>query len=301
MAFRRGTAVVAAYDLFCGNNLNETTALLGLDYSGLSGVSGASYLPVGGQYTFYNPEYASLYMWRTMGRSNYNALQLDLKHRMTHGYQFGFTYTFSKSIDLSSDAERVGTIGGTGSQIQNAWTPYQFRGLSDFDATHQITANWVVNLPFGRGAAIAHDVNRFVNAFIGGWQFSGLGRWGSTTSVSALVATMASRRALGEVHRRRNGTVGPVGNLFCLRSSGWPGQEGYHPLLMTRLLLYGYCVGVASSRALERKSYEDVAFRYLTADQHPDHDTIANFRNNIWPRWEDCLCRPCNCAKRPDW
>ena len=173
------SAVVAAYDLFCGNNLNETTALLGLDYSGLSGVSGASYLPVGGQYSFYNPQYATLYMWRTMGRSNYNALQLDLKHRMTHGYQFGFTYTFSKSIDLSSDAERVGTIGGTGGQIQNAWSPYQFRGVSDFDATHQITANWVVNLPFGRGAAIAHDVNRFVNAFIGGWQFSGLGRWTS--------------------------------------------------------------------------------------------------------------------------
>jgi hypothetical protein len=63
------SAVVAAYDLFCGNNLNETTALLGLDYSGLSGVSGASYLPVGGQYSFYNPQYATLYMWRTMGRS----------------------------------------------------------------------------------------------------------------------------------------------------------------------------------------------------------------------------------------
>jgi len=56
------------------------------------------------------------------------------------------------------------------------------------------------------------------------------------------------------------------------------GQVGYHPLLLTRLLLYGYCVGVASSRAMERKSYEDVAFRYLAADQHPDHDTIANFR-----------------------
>jgi len=56
------------------------------------------------------------------------------------------------------------------------------------------------------------------------------------------------------------------------------GQAGYHPLLMTRLLLYGYCVGVASSRAIERKTFEDVAFRYLAADQHPDHDTIANFR-----------------------
>lgn len=56
------------------------------------------------------------------------------------------------------------------------------------------------------------------------------------------------------------------------------GQVGYHPLLLTRLLLYGYAVGVSSSRGIERKTYEDVAFRYLAADQHPDHDTIATFR-----------------------
>ena len=55
------------------------------------------------------------------------------------------------------------------------------------------------------------------------------------------------------------------------------GQLGYHPLMLTRLLLYGYCVGVVSSRAIERKTHEDLAFRYLAADQHPDHDTIANF------------------------
>jgi hypothetical protein len=42
--------------------------------------------------------------------------------------------------------------------------------------------------------------------------------------------------------------------------------------------LYGYCVGVASSRRIERRTHEDVAFRYLAADQHPDHDTIATFR-----------------------
>jgi transposase len=56
------------------------------------------------------------------------------------------------------------------------------------------------------------------------------------------------------------------------------GQAGYHPLMLTRLLLYGYAVGDASSRVIERKTYEDVAFRYLAADQHPDHDTIAAFR-----------------------
>ena len=56
------------------------------------------------------------------------------------------------------------------------------------------------------------------------------------------------------------------------------GLSAYHPLLLTRLLLYGYCVGVTSSRRIERATYDDVAFRYLAADQHPDHDTIAAFR-----------------------
>ena len=56
------------------------------------------------------------------------------------------------------------------------------------------------------------------------------------------------------------------------------GLSAYHPLLLTRLLLYGYCIGVTSSRRIERATYDDVAFRYLAADQHPDHDTIAKFR-----------------------
>jgi transposase len=56
------------------------------------------------------------------------------------------------------------------------------------------------------------------------------------------------------------------------------GLAAYDPRMMARVLLYGYCRGVASSRRIERATYEDVAFRYLAADQHPDHDTIATFR-----------------------
>ena len=56
------------------------------------------------------------------------------------------------------------------------------------------------------------------------------------------------------------------------------GQAAYHPVMMVRLLLYGYCLGVSSSRQIERKSYEDVAFRYLSADEHPDHSTLSEFR-----------------------
>ena len=55
-------------------------------------------------------------------------------------------------------------------------------------------------------------------------------------------------------------------------------MAAYHPVMMVRLLLYGYCLGVMSSRRIERATYDDLAFRYLAADQHPDHDTIADFR-----------------------
>jgi transposase len=55
-------------------------------------------------------------------------------------------------------------------------------------------------------------------------------------------------------------------------------RQDYHPVMMTRLLLYAYAVGRSSSREIERATYDDLAFRYLAADQHPDHDTIAAFR-----------------------
>src|SRR5436190_5440881 len=56
------------------------------------------------------------------------------------------------------------------------------------------------------------------------------------------------------------------------------GQAAYHPAMMVKLVLYGYCTGVPSSRKLEQATYRDVAFRVLAGDQHPDHDSIAAFR-----------------------
>src|ERR1035437_8755360 len=56
------------------------------------------------------------------------------------------------------------------------------------------------------------------------------------------------------------------------------GQSAYAPAMMVRVLLYGYATGVYSSRRMEAKTYDDVAFRYLSADAHPDHDTLAEFR-----------------------
>lgn len=56
------------------------------------------------------------------------------------------------------------------------------------------------------------------------------------------------------------------------------GQPAYEPGMMLKLLFYAYCVGDRSSRQIERQTYESVPFRVITADQHPDHSTIAHFR-----------------------
>ena len=56
------------------------------------------------------------------------------------------------------------------------------------------------------------------------------------------------------------------------------GHPAVHPKMLTKLVVYGYATGVRSSRKIERATYEDVAFRYLAANQHPDHNTIARFR-----------------------
>lgn len=56
------------------------------------------------------------------------------------------------------------------------------------------------------------------------------------------------------------------------------GQAAYDPAMMVRVLLYAYCTGSYSSRKIQAKTYEDVAFRYLAVEEHPDHSTLAEFR-----------------------
>ena len=56
------------------------------------------------------------------------------------------------------------------------------------------------------------------------------------------------------------------------------GQAPFHPVMMTKLLLYAYCIGVPSSRRIEKSTYDSIPFRVLAANQSPDHDTISEFR-----------------------
>jgi transposase len=69
--------------------------------------------------------------------------------------------------------------------------------------------------------------------------------------------------------------LGPIYDCYDISKGG---QPAFDPKMMVSLLFYAYCVGLPSSRKIEKATYEQVAFRILTADQHPDHDTVADFR-----------------------
>ena len=59
------------------------------------------------------------------------------------------------------------------------------------------------------------------------------------------------------------------------------GSAAYHPSILLALLVYGYATGVFSSRKIERATYDSVAFRFIAAGLHPDHDTLATFRRRF--------------------
>jgi hypothetical protein len=113
------------------------------------------------------------------GSSSYNALFMTLRKRLSNNLQFDFNYTYSHAIDNNSTVPHAnGNFEqGVTSILCNAIDTHACRGNAEFDATDQITALFVYDLPFGRGQAFGRDVGWFVNEAIGGWEISGIETW----------------------------------------------------------------------------------------------------------------------------
>ena len=79
------------------------------------------------------------------------------------------------------------------------------------------------------------------------------------------------------------------------------GSASYHPSMLLGLLVYGYATGVFSSRKLERATYDSVAFRFIAANDHPDHDTIAAFRRRFLDRIEGLFVEVLLLAREAGW
>ncbi|HLW86782.1 MAG TPA: TonB-dependent receptor [Candidatus Sulfotelmatobacter sp.] len=183
------TATQNVYQIWNCSPHNETLTLKFLDLpNSINNAPAALPNSKFGPYAFYHDQFSSLYAWRDIGTSDYNALQVTYNARWGANLQGQFNYTFSKSLDEASAAERIGPYegtGGTGNDLNgggiviNSWDPLALRGLSDFNAFHQVNANLVYRLPFGRGQMLAGNANPIVNELIGGWHVSGIFRWTS--------------------------------------------------------------------------------------------------------------------------
>jgi hypothetical protein len=93
------------------------------------------------------------------GASRYNGLQVSVEHRFSKGLQFGLAYTLSRSRDDGSSLTDV---------LPNAYDGRGYYGLSDFDRTHVLVANYIYQLPFFRNSS------RFLRETLGGWEISGI-------------------------------------------------------------------------------------------------------------------------------
>jgi Carboxypeptidase regulatory-like domain len=184
--------VGAIYDLYykSGDSYvgNEVVGLGNLDiYYGLGDNNGNTLFfnnPVGAAAAgdALNNQATSMYGWSSIGGSSYNGLQASLRKQLGSGVQFDLNYTYSKSIDITSNATRLGfssstNVGAPGSRLVNAFDPGGRRAVSDFDTTHQINADWIAEFPFGRNKRFASNAGGITDGFIGGWQLSGLARW----------------------------------------------------------------------------------------------------------------------------
>jgi hypothetical protein len=165
---------------------NETGSLYMLDVLCTFGCGGAPN-------RFWPRQYASLYAWSSIGNSSYNAGQISLRRRMRRGVQMELSYTFSKSLDMGSDAERTMFSSSTGTSagssfgaILNAWNPRLSYAPSDFDVRHSVTGDWVAELPVGSGKPLLSGAHGALNSIIGDWQLSGLARWTSGLPFSVI-------------------------------------------------------------------------------------------------------------------
>ena len=132
---------------------------------------------------FFHPQYAAFSAYGTTAYSDYHGGSFSLRQRLGNTLSYDINYTFSKSMDNASGLQ---TGASYGSQfILNPLRPKDNYSLSDFDTKHVVNANFIFDLPVGRGRTWFSDMNRFADAVVGGWQLAGVYRWNTGQPISS--------------------------------------------------------------------------------------------------------------------
>lgn len=128
-----------------------------------------------GCHTFFARQGSALPTWMNAGLASYHGMTLSVRRPMKKGFSYDFNYTWSHSIDNGSAAESgAGQFGGI---LQSVFFASDNRGSSDFDIRHNMNANAVYDLPFGKGRKFLADAPAWVNQMVGGWSLMTIMRY----------------------------------------------------------------------------------------------------------------------------
>ncbi|MBV9401855.1 MAG: carboxypeptidase regulatory-like domain-containing protein [Bryobacterales bacterium] len=173
-----GSASANYLYLLMSNGMSDTDTLNQADR--LHSVNGKSFpncISVTGCWSFYAPQQSSLNAWTNNGSASYNSATVTVRRGLSKGFAFDFNYTLGHSIDNGGGAESG--RGAYGGLMLDPYNYKAFRGSSDFDIRHNINANLLYELPFGKGKAVLGNASAFVDELVGGWQASTIMRYHS--------------------------------------------------------------------------------------------------------------------------
>ncbi len=133
----------------------------------------------------------------TESMMNYNALQLQLRHRQSHGLEYTINYTLSKAMTNNPGFFGTASVSGASAYWQNGYNGHADYGPSGFDTRHNLSGTMVYDLPFGRGKQYGGNMNRYVDVVAGGWKVSGtvLAFSGLPVTIGAPDTTSVNNRA----------------------------------------------------------------------------------------------------------
>ena len=115
-----------------------------------------------------NPTLANTWTWFSAGNSNYNALQVDVNRRFSHGLSLRCVYTWSKALD-DGDSLNATTAGNAPGLVSNPFNLRADYGLATYDVRNIAVINAVYKLPFGRGEALGGSLEGWQSAAASGW------------------------------------------------------------------------------------------------------------------------------------
>jgi len=186
---------------------------------------------------FYHPQYAAFSSFGSFAKSDYNGASFSLRQRLGDTLSFDINYTYSISKDSVSGLQ---TGGSYGSQfLLNPLRPEDNYSYSDFDTRHVVNANFIFQLPVGRGKSYFSNMGKIADAFVGGWQLAGIYRWNSGQPIFSPFdaaqwatnwnvqssGTRVSPVNFGVVRSTQNAFVDPQAALNSFRNAR-PGETG---------------------------------------------------------------------------